>query len=54
MKLTIDRLKFLKTLSITNIAIMPKSPTPAYLNFLLEMKSDNLMVTASNGDITIT
>ena len=54
MKLTIDRLKFLKTLSITNIAIMPKSPTPAYLNFLLEMKSDKLMVTASNGDLTIT
>ena len=54
MKFTIDRLKFLKTLSIVNIAIMPKSPTPAYLNFLLEMKEDCLVVTGSNGELTIT
>lgn len=54
MKFTIDRLKFLKTLSIVNTAIMPKSPTPAYLNFLLEMTEDCLVVTGSNGELTIT
>lgn len=54
MKFTIDRLKFLKTISMVNIAIMPKSPTPAYLNFLLEMKEEGLLVTGSNGELTIT
>lgn len=54
MKLTIDRLKLLKVLNTANIAIVPKSPTPAFLNFLLEMKNDSLLVTASNGELTIT
>ena len=41
MKLTIDRLRLLKILNVVNIAIVPKSPTPAYLNFKLDMLSDS-------------
>lgn len=54
MKLTIDRMRLQKLLNTVSIAIMPKSPTPAYLNFLLEMKEDRLTVTGSNGELTIT
>ena len=54
MKLTIDRLRLLKILNVVNIAIVPKSPTPAYLNFKLDMLSDKLVVTGSNGELTIT
>ncbi len=54
MKLTIDRIRFLKILNTVNIAIVPKSPTPAYLNFKLDMYEDHLLVTGSNGELTIT
>lgn len=53
MKLTIDRLRFLKLLNTVSIAIVPKSPTPAYLNFKLEMKENELLVLGSNGELTI-
>ena len=53
MKLTINRQRFLKILNIVNIAIVPKSPTPAYLNFKLVMKSNELQVLGSNGELTI-
>ena len=54
MKFTINRAKFLKLINIGNIAIMPKSPTPAYLNFKLDMSDLGLTLTSSNGDLTIT
>lgn len=54
MKFTIDRNKFLKLLNIVNISIVLKSPTPAYLNFKLDMLEDKLLVTGSNGELTIT
>ena len=53
MKLTIDRLRFLKLLNTVNIAIVPKSPTPAYLNYKLEMRENELVVIGSNGELTI-
>lgn len=54
MKLTINRNRFLKLLNTVNIAILPKSPTPAYLNFKLEMQDEQLMILGSNGELTIT
>lgn len=53
MKLTIDRLRFLKLLNTVSIAIVPKSPTPAYLNFKIQMKESELLVLGSNGELTI-
>ena len=35
MKFSIDRSKFYKLLTTVNVAIGPKSPTPAFLNFKL-------------------
>lgn len=54
MKFTIDRIRFLKLLNTVSIAIVPKSPTPAYLNFKIEVSDDRLIVTGSNGEMTIT
>ena len=54
MKLTINRLRFLKLLNTVNIAILPKSPTPAYLNFKIDMQEDKLLLLGSNGELTIT
>ena len=54
MKLTINRLRFLKLLNTVNIAILPKSPTPAYLNFKIDMQPNQLVLLASNGELTIT
>ena len=53
MKLTIERSRFLKLLNTVNIAIVPKSPTPAFLNYKLEMHEDRLVVLGSNGELTI-
>ena len=53
MKFTIDRLKFLKLLSIVNVAIGQKSPTPAFLNFKLEIDDNGLTITGSDNDISI-
>ena len=53
MKFTIDRSKFLKLLSTVNVAIGQKSPTPAFLNFKLEINEVGLVVTGSDNDITI-
>ena len=53
MKLTIDRLRLLKVLNTVSIAIGQKSPTPAFLNFKMEMSNDCLTVTGSNNDLTI-
>ena len=53
MKFTIDRSKFLKLLSTVNVAIGQKSPTPAFLNFKLEINESGLVVTGSDNDITI-
>ena len=39
MKFTIDRVSFLKLLSTVNVAIGQKPPTPAFLNFKLEISS---------------
>ncbi len=53
MKFTIDRLRFLKLLNIVNIAIVQKSPTPAYLNYKIKMNENELIVLGSNGELTI-
>ena len=53
MKLTINRLALLKVLNTVSVAIEQKSPTPAFLNFKLDMKEDNLEITGSNNDLTI-
>ena len=53
MKFTINRLRFLKILSTVNVAIGQKSPTPAFLNFKIEVSDKGLVVTGSDNDITI-
>lgn len=53
MKFTIDRSSFLKVLSTVNVAIGQKSPTPAFLNFKLEINESGLVVLGSDNDITI-
>lgn len=53
MKLTIDRSHLLKVLNTVSVAIEQKSPTPAFLNFKLDMKADCLEITGSNNDLTI-
>ncbi len=53
MKFTINRLNFLKILSTVNVAIGQKSPTPAFLNFKIEVNENGLIVTGSDNDITI-
>lgn len=53
MKLTVDRISFLKVLTTVNVAIGQKSPTPAFLNFKLEMDEDKLTVLGSDNDLTI-
>ena len=53
MKFTIERVSFLKLLSTVNVAIGQKSPTPAFLNFKLEINDNGLVVTGSDNDITI-
>lgn len=53
MKLSIDRSRFLKLLTTVNVAIGPKSPTPAFLNFKLEMTNVGLKVLGSDNDLTI-
>ncbi len=53
MKLTIDRLRLLKVLSIVGIAIGQKSPTPAFLNYKFVITNDELSITGSNNDLTI-
>jgi DNA polymerase-3 subunit beta len=53
MKFTVNRVSFLKQLNTVNVAIGPKSPTPAFLNFKLEMNDDGLTVLGSDNEITI-
>lgn len=53
MKLSIDRSRFLKLLTTVNVAIGQKSPTPAFLNFKLEMTDLGLKVLGSDNDLTI-
>lgn len=53
MKLTIDRSRLLKLLNTVNVAIGSKSPTPAFLNFKLEMVEDGLIVLGSDNELTI-
>ncbi len=53
MKLTVERLELLKTLTTVYIAIGSKTPSPALLNFKLEMEADRLVVTGSNNEMTI-
>ena len=53
MKFTIDRSSFLKILSTVKVAIGTKSPTPAFLNFKLEINEVGLVVTGSDNDIAI-
>ena len=53
MKFTIDRPSFLKILSTVSVAIGQKSPTPAFLNFKMEMTEEGLVVVGSDNDITI-
>lgn len=53
MKFTIDRPNFLKLLSTVSVAIGQKSPTPAFLNFKMEINENGLTVTGSDNDITI-
>ena len=53
MKFTIERVSFLKLLSTVNVAIGQKSPTPAFLNFKLEMSNIGLTVLGSDNDLTI-
>ena len=53
MKFTIDRPSFLKILSTVSVAIGQKSPTPAFLNFKMEMTEEGLVVIGSDNDITI-
>ena len=53
MKFSIDRSRFYKLLTTVNVAIGSKSPTPAFLNFKLEMTNDGLTVLGSDNDLTI-
>ena len=53
MKLTVDRIRLLKVLTTVNVAIGQKSPTPAFLNFKLEMNDNELTVLGSDNDLTI-
>lgn len=53
MKITINRLRLLKTLNIVNVAIGQKSPTPAFLNFKFIMDDEKLTITGSNSELTI-
>jgi len=53
MKLTVDRVRLLKVLTTVNVAIGQKSPTPAFLNFKLEMDDEKLTVLGSDNDLTI-
>jgi DNA polymerase-3 subunit beta len=53
MKFTVSRVSFLKQLNTVNVAIGPKSPTPAFLNFKLEMTDEGLTVLGSDNEITI-
>ena len=39
MKFSIDRSRFYKLLTTVNVAIGQKSPTPAFLNFKLDMNN---------------
>ena len=54
MKFTADRVNLLKVLTIVNVAIGQKSPTPAFLNFKLTMTDEGLQVLGSDNDLTIT
>ena len=53
MKFSIDRSRFYKLLTTVNVAIGSKSPTPAFLNFKLDMNNLGLTVLGSDNDITI-
>lgn len=53
MKLSIDRSRFYKLLTTVNVAVGQKSPTPAFLNFKLEMTNVGLKVLGSDNDLTI-
>jgi DNA polymerase III subunit beta len=53
MRLTVNRASFLKALTIVNVAIGAKSPTPAFLNFKLTMSEDGLEILGSDNDLTI-
>ncbi len=53
MKITINRMRLLKTLNIVSVAIGQKSPTPAFLNFKFIMDEEKLTITGSNSDLTI-
>lgn len=53
MRLSINRSRLLKLLTIVNVAIGPKSPTPAFLNFKLEMTNGGLVALGSDNDLTI-
>ena len=53
MKFSIDRSRFNKLLTTVNVAIGQKSPTPAFLNFKLEMTNMGLKVLGSDNDLTI-
>lgn len=53
MKLSIDRSRFYKLLTTVNVAVGQKSPTPAFLNFKLEMTNAGLKVLGSDNDLTI-
>lgn len=53
MKFTINRQSFLKILSTVNVAIGQKSPTPAFLNFKIEINDNGLVIIGSDNDITI-
>ena len=53
MKFSIDRSKFYKLLTTVNVAIGQKSPTPAFLNFKLDMNNLGLTVLGSDNDLTI-
>ncbi len=53
MRLTVDRARFLKALTIVNGVILSKSPTPAILNFKLTMSDDGLEILGSDNNLTI-
>lgn len=53
MKLTVNRARLLKVLTTVNVAIGSKSPTPAFLNFKMEMTDGGLIVLGSDNDLTI-
>lgn len=53
MKFSIDRSRFYKLLTTVNVAIGQKSPTPAFLNFKLDMNNLGLTVLGSDNDLTI-